>query len=138
MFSEGRFSNSSSAVSSPLRSEGMSTYSPSIRKRSVEDGELYIAGQALVPVVNNPAALHRNNSGSYGILSWPASAADRAWAEAAIPPPSSAYREVVYADFDEYRLRVGALMDRYLHRRMSVQQDHARRLSVADPEGVTG
>ena len=123
------------SLTSPVRSEGVSTYSPSIRPKSEDDGELYIAGQALVPVVNNPTALHRSNSGSYGILSWPASAVDKAWAEAAPPPPSGLHREVSYSHFDEYRARVGTLMERYLHRRMSVQQDNVRRLSATDPEG---
>lgn len=134
MFPQGRSSRNHSASSS-FQSEGMSTYSPSFRKRSIEDGDLYIAGQSFVPVVNNPGGLHRSNSGNYGILSWSASAVDRAWAEAAPPPPSSLHREISYSDFDEYRQRIGTMMDRYLYRRMSIQQENARRLSVVDPEG---
>ena len=125
------------SLSNSLHPEGVSTHHPSVRQKSTEDGELYIAGQGLVPVVNNPAAMHRSTSGSYGLLSWPASAVDKAWAEASIPAPSALHREVSYSDFDVYRTRVGTLMDRYMHRRMSVQQDNARRLSAADPEGKT-
>eukprot|EP00210_Caulerpa_lentillifera_P001153 g1110.t1 len=133
MIPERKLSNSSS-VSSPLRSEGYNTYSPSIRCKSIEDSDLYIAGQGLVPVVNNPG-LHSSNSGSFGILSWSSAAVDKAWSEGSLLPMSTSRREIVHSDFTEYLQRLGLPINKYLQRRMSLKQKDARKLSASDPDG---
>jgi len=134
MTPERKLSNSSS-VSSPLRSDGYNTYSPSVRQKSIEDTDLYIAGQGLVPVVNNPG-LHSSNSGSFGILSWSSAAVDKAWSEGALLPLSTSRKEIVHSDFTDYLARLGIPIDKYLNRRMSLKQKDAKKLSVADPDGI--